>query len=115
MKTRYLSVMFIALLWLSVTASGQSLTMAVPAPATAVRPKAEVPRQLSLERAEEILLQNNLTLTAARYGIEIARAQRLTASLRPNPTLTFGAEQFDIGHPLRNLVSTASNSAANRV
>jgi outer membrane protein TolC len=70
---------------------------------------------LSLDKAEDILLQNNLTLTAARYGVEVARAQTLIASLRPNPTMTFAAEQFDIGHPLRDIVSTNSNTAANRV
>lgn len=111
MRTRYLSVMFIACLLLPAVASGQGLKSVTPP----VGPKAEVPRQLSLDKAEEILLQNNLAITAARYGIEIARAQRLTAGLRPNPTLTFGAEQFDIGHPLRDLVATNTDAAANRV
>ncbi|MGH9762509.1 MAG: TolC family protein, partial [Blastocatellia bacterium] len=32
-----------------------------------------------------------------------------------NPTVTFGAEQFDFGHPLRDIVRTNSNTAANRV
>src|SRR5262249_35401807 len=61
------------------------------------------------------LLQNNLTIIAARYGVDLARAQRLTASLSPNPTLTFGAEQFDVGHPFGDIVTTNSNTAANRV
>src|SRR5205085_5276544 len=37
------------------------------------------------------------------------------ASLRPNPTLTFGAEQFDIGHFRRDLFSTNPDAAANRL
>jgi len=78
-------------------------------------PRVDVPKQLTLERAEEILLRNNLTVTAARYGVEVARAQKLIAGLRPNPTVTLGAEQVDIGHPFHNLFSTDSNNAANRV
>jgi len=74
-----------------------------------------IPRRLTLDAAEEILLQNNLTIVAARYGVDIARAQRLVASMRPNPTLTLGAEQFDVGHPTQFIVSTNSNAAANRV
>src|SRR5215831_980494 len=90
-----------------------------PASATASMPaapqRARIPRNLTLDRAEEILLQNNLTIVAARYGVDIARAQRLVASMRPNPTLTLGAEQFDVGHPFQFIVSTNSNAAANRV
>src|ERR1700682_6123815 len=67
--------------------------------------KVDVPRQLTLDKAEEILLRNNLTLTSARYGVDVARAQRLLASLRPNPTVTVAAEQFDAGHPLREIIS----------
>src|SRR5438128_471913 len=81
--------------------------------ASSAWPKVDVPKQLTLERAEEILLQNNLTVTAARYGVEVARAQKLIAGLRPNPTVTLGAEQIDIGHPFHNLFSTDSNTAAN--
>jgi len=106
--------LFIALLLLiAIRAQGQ---IAPPAPigATAA-PRVDVPRQLSLDKAQEILLQNNLSIIAARYGVELARAQRLTASLSPNPTLSFGAEQFDVGHPFRDLVTTNSNTAANRV
>jgi cobalt-zinc-cadmium efflux system outer membrane protein len=82
-------------------------------------PRVEIPSQLTLESAIEILLRNNLSLTAARYGVDIARAQRLTASYKPNPTLTLGAEQFDftgneVSCAFCNLVTTNSNSAANR-
>jgi cobalt-zinc-cadmium efflux system outer membrane protein len=77
--------------------------------------RVEVPRQLTLEKAQEILLQNNLAINAARYGIDIARAQRLIASLRPNPTITFGAEQFDFGHPFLHVFTTDQTTAANRV
>jgi cobalt-zinc-cadmium efflux system outer membrane protein len=75
---------------------------------------ARIPRQITLDRAEDILLQNNLTIIAARYGVDLARASRLVASLRPNPIVTLSAEQFDVGHPLREIVSTNPNIAANK-
>ena len=77
-------------------------------------PQVEVPRQLTLETAEQLLVQHNLAVLAARYGVDNARAQRLIAAVRPNPTLTLGAEGFDLSAPGRNLVSN-SNSAANRL
>jgi cobalt-zinc-cadmium efflux system outer membrane protein len=110
---RFLFVLVLLFSIFGRVAQGQALP--VPTAASTSLPRVEVPRQLSLEKAEEILLSNNLALSAARYGIEVARAQRLVAGLRPNPTLTFGAEQFDIGHPARNLFTTDNNAAANRV
>ena len=68
----------------------------VPAPLAAAT---AVPRQLTLEMAEQLLLQHNLTISAARYGVDNAQAQRQTASVRPNPTLTLGAEGFDVASP----------------
>jgi len=114
MKTRYLFVMIIMFSSLPVASSGQSLMTGRPSLVAPGGPKVDVPRQLSLDKAEEILLQNNLALTAARYGIDIARAQRLTASLKPNPILTFSAEQFDIGHLRRDLFSTNPDAAAQK-
>jgi hypothetical protein len=73
----------------------------------------EVPRQLTLEAAEQLLMQYNLAVLTARFGVESARAQRLIDSVRLNPTLTLGAEQFDLNAPGRNLFSN-SNSGANR-
>jgi len=75
---------------------------------------ARIPRQITLDKAEDVLLQNNLTIIAAKYGVDLARASRLVASLRPNPIVTFGAEQFDVAHPLRQIFSTNSNVAANK-
>jgi len=69
---------------------------------------------LTLEAAEQLLVQYNLTVVAARYGVDNARAQRLIASVRPNPTLTLGAEAFDLSAPGKNAFSN-SDSAANRV
>lgn len=72
-----------------------------------------IPRKLSLVQAEELLLQRNLTVIAAKYQIEANRAARLIASYRPNPTLTIGAEQFNLSSRLfKNIIRTDSNSAA---
>jgi cobalt-zinc-cadmium efflux system outer membrane protein len=46
--------------------------------------------------------------------VDNARAQRLIAAVRPNPTLTLGAEGFDLAAPGRNLFSN-SDSASNRL
>src|ERR671936_1031584 len=80
----------------------------------AVPAQADVPRQLTVENAEQLLLQNNLMVIAARYGVDNARAQLLIAAVRPNPTLTLGAEAFDLAAPEKALFSN-STSAANRV
>jgi cobalt-zinc-cadmium efflux system outer membrane protein len=62
----------------------------------------QVPQQLTLQQAEEVLLANNLPIVTARYGVDAARAQRLIASLRPNPTVTLSATQFPFTQPFVN-------------
>ena len=42
---------------------------------------------LSLKRAEELLIQRNLSVVAARQQIDIAEAARRIAGLRSNPNL----------------------------
>src|SRR3989442_12079036 len=71
-------------------------------------------RQLTLEAAEQLLVQYNLAVIAARYGVDNTRAQRLIAAVRPNPMLTLGAEAFDLKAPGRHLFSN-SDSASNRL
>ena len=75
------------------SARAQSPPQATAQPA-ALSASTVVPRQLTLEMAEQLMLQHNLTLSMARYGVDNAQAQRQTASVRPNPTLTLGAEGF---------------------
>jgi cobalt-zinc-cadmium efflux system outer membrane protein len=110
---RYLTMLFIPWLWLVSQAWGQSLTPP-PSRLSVTSSQVDVPRQLTLEAAEQLLVQYNLTVVAAHYGVDNARAQRLIASVRPNPTLTLGAEAFDLSAPGKNLFSN-SDSAANRV
>src|SRR5262245_44076193 len=109
---RALSVLLVSCLGLVPQAWGQG-TPTAPSHLSVTSSKVDVPRQLTLEAAEQLLMQYNLAVIAARYGVDSARAQRLIAAVRPNPTLTLGAEQFDLAAPGRALVSN-SNSAANR-
>src|SRR5438034_9918521 len=74
-----------------------------------------IPSRLTLADAENLLLQRNLTLIAARYQVEATRAARLVASYKPNPVLTIGAEQFPVYSPLHDMprfFSTNSNAGA---
>ena len=48
-------------------------------------------RSITLADAVEIFLQRNLQLVAARYDIDTAEAEKLTAHLRPNPQITFAS------------------------
>src|ERR1044072_9158376 len=47
-------------------------------------------RSITLDQAVEIFMRQNLELVAARYDIETADAEKLTARLRPNPQISFG-------------------------
>ena len=73
----------------------------------------EVPSQLSIEKAEELLVKNNLAVIAARFGVDATRAQRIVAAYHPNPTALVQGTQFDLDFPRRAL-TTNSPSASNR-
>src|SRR6476620_2561774 len=53
-------------------------------------------RSVTLADAIEIFMRQNLQLVAARYDIETADAEKLTARLRPNPQLTVGLADLPI-------------------
>src|SRR5215813_1326041 len=105
-------VLLLSWLWLGSPTWGQRATPP-SAQVSVTSSRVDVPSPLTLEVAEELLVQHNLAVAAARYGVDSARAQRLIASVRPNPTLTLGAEGFDLSAPGQNLASN-SNSRANR-
>src|SRR2546421_1108138 len=107
------ALLFVPWLWLVSQAWGQSPTPP-PSRVSVTSSQVDVPRQLTLEAAEQLLVQHNLAVVAARYGVDNARAQRLIVAVRPNPTLTLGAEAFDLRSPGRNLFSN-SDSASNRL
>src|SRR5438270_4044929 len=60
-----------------------------------------ISRKLTLAEAEELLIQRNLAVTAARYQIEANRAARLIASYKPNLVVTVGLEQVPFYSPLK--------------
>src|SRR6476620_5175390 len=63
---------------------------------------ATVKRLVTVDDAVEIFMRQNLELVAARYDIETADAEKLTARLRPNPQLSFGLSDLpvDLSGPL---------------
>lgn len=68
---------------------------------TAINPPkvdANTLKHLSLENAIDLLTQNNLSVIAARYNVNLAQAQKLVAGLRPSATVTVSAVQFKFPH-----------------
>lgn len=53
-------------------------------------------RAITLDQAVEIFMRQNLQLVAARYDIETADAEKLTARLRPNPQLSIGLSDLPV-------------------
>jgi outer membrane protein, heavy metal efflux system len=53
-------------------------------------------RSITLDEAVEIFMRQNLQLVAARYDIETADAEKLTARLRPNPQISFGLSDLPV-------------------
>lgn len=57
--------------------------------------------QITLPEAEQIVLANNLSIAAAKYGIDINKAYLLQAKLWDNPNLTVTQNIYD-GHWLKH-------------
>jgi cobalt-zinc-cadmium efflux system outer membrane protein len=53
-------------------------------------------RLVTLADVVEIFMRQNLELVAARYDIETADAEKLTARLRPNPQISFGSSDLPV-------------------
>jgi cobalt-zinc-cadmium efflux system outer membrane protein len=80
--------------------------------------QASVPAHpLTIQAATDLLIAHNLSVVAARYNVDILRAQRIAAGLRPHPNLTFSATQFTIprvlAHPSELITTNNENGAAN--
>jgi cobalt-zinc-cadmium efflux system outer membrane protein len=75
------------------------------------------PLRLTLQKATDLLIANNLAVIAARYNVDILRAQRIAAGLRPHPSLTASATQFTIPRVFQNprefIHTNEENGAAN--
>jgi cobalt-zinc-cadmium efflux system outer membrane protein len=85
-----LAVALAATLVTVVTAQGQ----ATP-PAQATPPQAAQP-PLSMEEAVRLALANNQGLLAQRLGIDISKADEITAGLKPNPNLALGFDGIPV-------------------
>jgi len=59
-------------------------------------PEFVLPSKLSLVDALKMATERNPTLAAARNGVEIAAAQRVDATLRPNPALSFETANYSL-------------------
>ena len=53
-------------------------------------------RSITISDAVQIFMQQNLQLVAARYDIDTAEAEKLTARLRPNPQLNIASSDLPI-------------------
>ena len=60
------------------------------------QPAATSKRSVTLADAVEIFMRQNLQLVAARYDIENADAEKLTARLRPNPQISVGLSDLPV-------------------
>jgi cobalt-zinc-cadmium efflux system outer membrane protein len=59
-------------------------------------PAASAKRSITISDAVSIFLQQNLQLVAARYDIDTADAEKLTARLRPNPGLSVSSADLPL-------------------
>jgi cobalt-zinc-cadmium efflux system outer membrane protein len=67
------------------------------APVLAQQAPASTPRRaITLADAVDIFLRQNLDLVAARYDIDTAEAEKLTARLRPNPEVDVEFEDLPV-------------------
>jgi cobalt-zinc-cadmium efflux system outer membrane protein len=69
---------------------GANAEIAAMLPGQQQTPAPPAKRSISISDAVSIFLQQNFQLVAARYDIDTADAEKLTARLRPNPELSVG-------------------------
>jgi cobalt-zinc-cadmium efflux system outer membrane protein len=72
--------------------SSPSSTATTSALAARSQTSASATRPITVSDAVSIFLQQNFQVIAARYDIDTAEAEKLTARLRPNPEVTVGFE-----------------------
>jgi cobalt-zinc-cadmium efflux system outer membrane protein len=62
---------------------------------------------VTAEQALAEAIERNLDLVAARYEVPIARAETITAALRPNPALVLGGDHLNLLPPRYSLLNNA--------
>jgi outer membrane protein, heavy metal efflux system len=75
-----------------------------------------LPGNMTLQQAEDLLVQRSLPMLAAKYQIDAAEAARRVAGLRSNPTLEISAQQVpfysNLPKAVPNFSRTNSDAAA---
>lgn len=71
------------------------LIVAMVTPAAGQSPRAPI----SLDGVADRVVQRNLAVEAARHRLDAARAEQIAARLRPNPSLTVGADNLKMSGP----------------
>jgi outer membrane protein, heavy metal efflux system len=68
------------------------------------QPAASAPKSLTLKDALGVFLQQNLQIVAAKFDVDMADAEKLTAKLRPNPEFSIDSEglPLDFSGPFFN-------------
>lgn len=56
---------------------------------------------ITLSQVIDKFLQKNLTLEAARYRVDLARAEQIAASLRPNPSVEVSVQNLKTPRSLK--------------
>lgn len=105
----------------SLTGFGQPTRLATASATASARSGTAtvVPQKLTLAQAEQLLVERNLAVLAAKYQIDASRAARLVASYKPNPVLTIGGEQIPFYSPAKGgyprFFKTNADAGANPV
>lgn len=68
---------------------------------------------VTAEQALAEAIERNLDLVAARYEVPIARAETITAALRPNPVLALGGDHLNLLPPRYSLLNNAGPAEYN--
>lgn len=71
-----------------------------------------VQTQLSMANAVSLALQRNQTLRSQRLAVDAARADAVTASLKPNPTVSFSVTGLSVFTPAQLSFHTGSTAVA---
>ena len=73
--------------------------------------------RLTMQGAVDALIARNLSLMAARYNVDLFRAQRVAAALKPEPTVVVSTTQLTLprvlAHPKYAGLAVADNSVLN--
>jgi cobalt-zinc-cadmium efflux system outer membrane protein len=74
------------------------IVLAFPAAAWPQAP-VQAPMRVSLDDAIQLALNRNQAIRAQRLAIDASRADQITAGLKPNPSVSFGADGFPLLAP----------------